>query len=296
MYCARSGSPGRRHGLGVVAGLCANVDWHRRNPILDDWRRAVSPALEEILAFCCGGPRGARVPRGRRAAWLGRFAAVEDDGRLTALCHVGANVVPAGEDCGRSPSTALRGRARMIIGEQRSVDELWAAIRGDMPAPRRRSSGQPACTRSSSRRRRVTPACARRRTRTSTCCCRRAQLRTRRRSGSIRSMSIPRASGGGRAARSTRGDRGCGSRTGSSCSRRRRPRGRRRGARSSRCGSTRSRAATITRSAECANLVRLLLNDAPAVCLFVRPENAAALRVYEAIGMQRVLTYRSLIF
>jgi hypothetical protein len=32
------------------------------------------------------------------------------------------------------------------------------------------------------------------------------------------------------------------------------------------------------------------------VCLFVRPENAPALRVYEAIGMQRVLTYRSLIF
>ena len=44
------------------------------------------------------------------------------------------------------------------------------------------------------------------------------------------------------------------------------------------------------------DLCRLLLARVPTVCLFVRPENAAAIRVYEAIGMRRVLTYRSLIF
>jgi predicted GNAT family acetyltransferase len=32
------------------------------------------------------------------------------------------------------------------------------------------------------------------------------------------------------------------------------------------------------------------------VCLFVRPENDHAIRVYEAIGMRRTITYRSLIF
>jgi hypothetical protein len=44
------------------------------------------------------------------------------------------------------------------------------------------------------------------------------------------------------------------------------------------------------------DLCRLLLERAPTVCLFVRPENAAAIRVYEAIGMHRHGAYRSLIF
>jgi predicted GNAT family acetyltransferase len=45
-----------------------------------------------------------------------------------------------------------------------------------------------------------------------------------------------------------------------------------------------------------ADLCRLLLRSVPAVCLFVRAENAAAIRVYEATGMRQVLTYRSLLF
>ena len=32
------------------------------------------------------------------------------------------------------------------------------------------------------------------------------------------------------------------------------------------------------------------------MCLFVRPENAAAIRLYEKIGMRRVGTYRSVLF
>jgi predicted GNAT family acetyltransferase len=44
------------------------------------------------------------------------------------------------------------------------------------------------------------------------------------------------------------------------------------------------------------DLCRALLQVVPSVCLFVRPENAPALRVYEAIGMRRTITYRSLIF
>jgi predicted GNAT family acetyltransferase len=44
------------------------------------------------------------------------------------------------------------------------------------------------------------------------------------------------------------------------------------------------------------DLCRLLLAQAPAVCLFVRPENAPAIRVYDGIGMRRTISYRSLIF
>jgi predicted GNAT family acetyltransferase len=32
------------------------------------------------------------------------------------------------------------------------------------------------------------------------------------------------------------------------------------------------------------------------VCLFVRRENAQAIRVYEAIGMRRTISYRSVLF
>ena len=44
------------------------------------------------------------------------------------------------------------------------------------------------------------------------------------------------------------------------------------------------------------DLCRLLLERVPTVCLFVRPENDPAIRVYEGIGMRRTITYRSLIF
>jgi hypothetical protein len=44
------------------------------------------------------------------------------------------------------------------------------------------------------------------------------------------------------------------------------------------------------------DLCRLLLERVPTVCLFVRPENDPALRVYEGIGMEPTITYRSLIF
>jgi predicted GNAT family acetyltransferase len=44
------------------------------------------------------------------------------------------------------------------------------------------------------------------------------------------------------------------------------------------------------------DLIRLLLDDVPAVCLFVRAENVPALRLYDAVGMEHVLDYRSVLF
>jgi predicted GNAT family acetyltransferase len=44
------------------------------------------------------------------------------------------------------------------------------------------------------------------------------------------------------------------------------------------------------------DLVRLLLETTPTVTLFVRAENEPAIATYEAIGMRRVLEYRSILF
>jgi predicted GNAT family acetyltransferase len=44
------------------------------------------------------------------------------------------------------------------------------------------------------------------------------------------------------------------------------------------------------------DLCRLLLERVPAVCLFVRAENAPAISVYENVGMRHTISYRSLVF
>jgi hypothetical protein len=43
------------------------------------------------------------------------------------------------------------------------------------------------------------------------------------------------------------------------------------------------------------DLCRKLLEHVPAVCLFVRAENVAAIKLYEAVGMEHVLDYRSIL-
>jgi RimJ/RimL family protein N-acetyltransferase len=103
----------------------------------------IEPNLEQILEFCAGNPVERVFLEDVARRGLGRFTAFGDNGRLTALCHVGANVVPSGEDCGRFAAVASRGRARMIIGDERAVDELWANLEERMPAPRDDRPGQP---------------------------------------------------------------------------------------------------------------------------------------------------------
>jgi len=44
------------------------------------------------------------------------------------------------------------------------------------------------------------------------------------------------------------------------------------------------------------DLCRLLLETTPTVTLFVRRENAPAIALYDAVGMRRVLEYRSVLF
>jgi ribosomal protein S18 acetylase RimI-like enzyme len=101
------------------------------------------PALEEVLAFCDEDPieRVFLADVARRG--LGRFAALRDGDRLTAICHLGANVVPSGVGTGPFAPLAARARPRMHIGDEQAVTELWEAAREDLPAVREDRPGQP---------------------------------------------------------------------------------------------------------------------------------------------------------
>src|SRR5437764_3400212 len=104
---------------------------------------AVAPTLEQILAFCAEEPVERVFLEDIARRGIGRFSGLERDGRLVALCHVGANVVPSGVDCAAFAAAAVRGRPRMIIGEERAVDELWAEAEPGLPPARDDRPGQP---------------------------------------------------------------------------------------------------------------------------------------------------------
>src|SRR6516164_3701299 len=105
--------------------------------------QTVVPSRDQILAFCAEAPIERVFLEDIARRGLGRFSALAEDGRLTALCHVGANVVPSGDGCAAFADATVRGQARMIIGEQRAVDELWTAARRRLPRPRDDRPGQP---------------------------------------------------------------------------------------------------------------------------------------------------------
>ncbi|HEU5214557.1 MAG TPA: GNAT family N-acetyltransferase [Gaiellaceae bacterium] len=256
----------------------------------------VSPTLDQVLGFCAEDPIERVFLEDIARRGLGRFSAVaRDGGGLAALCHVGANIVPSGGGCDAFAEAAARSGARMVIGEERAVGELWEAARKRMPRPRDDRPGQPVYSLRQPPEPGGTgirqaslldldllvPACAeahmeeigvdplRRdaegfRWRT------RQQIEEGRswlwlEEGVIRFKAEASAwTPSAVQLQQVWVD----------------PQARRRG---------------YARRA-LSDLCRLLLEHVPAVCLFVRPENAPALRLYDSIGMTRELTYRSLVF
>jgi uncharacterized protein len=253
------------------------------------------PPLAKVLEFCAEDPVERVFLEDVARRGLGRFEAVETDGRLTALCHVGANVVPSGTGCSVFARAAARGKPRMIIGDERAVGELWDVARHRMARPRADRPGQPvyvieeppepgdtglrAATLDDLEL--LVPACARThleeigvnplrrdaegfRWRT------RAQIEEGRswlweELGTILFKAEASAwTPGAIQIQQVWVD----------------PEARGRG--------------NAQRGMR--DLVRLLLERVPRVCLFVRAENAPAIRVYEAIGMRLTNTYRSLLF
>ena len=254
------------------------------------------PTTSDVLAFCAEAPVERVFLEDVARRGLGRFVATADAaGTLSALCHIGANIVPSGTGCGVFAASSVYADVRMLIGESGAVGELWEAARPKLPRPREDRLGQPvfsireAPAPGGTALRlatlddvpRLLPACAAAyelelgvdpvardgdgfQWRTA------AQIEEGRswvwlEDGVVRFKAEASAWTGAAVQLQqvwvdpvARG-RGYGSRG-------------------------------------LADLIRLLLGTTPVVTLFVRAENAAAIALYEAIGMQRELEYRSVLF
>jgi RimJ/RimL family protein N-acetyltransferase len=101
------------------------------------------PELDEVLAFCDEDPIERVFLADVAQRGLGRFAALRDGGRLVALCHLGANIVPSGTGTRLFAELAARARPRMLIGDESAVSELWEAARGRLPVVKEDRPGQP---------------------------------------------------------------------------------------------------------------------------------------------------------
>ncbi len=253
------------------------------------------PTLQEILSFCAEDPVERVFLEDVARRGLGRFTALERDGGLAALCHVGSNVVPSGSGCGAFAEVAAAGSARMLIGEEHAVTQLWDSACERLPEPREDRPGQPVYVlgelpepgdtglRPATREDfdLLVPACAA------------AHLeeigmdplardpesfrwRTRMQIEDGRSwiwaqdgVILFKAEASAWTPSAVQLQQVWVDPS---------VRGRKYAQRGMR------------------DLCRLLLEWVPVVCLFVRAENAPAIRVYEAIGMRRTISYRSLIF
>jgi uncharacterized protein len=253
------------------------------------------PDLAAILAFCEEDPVERVFLEDVARRGLGRFSALEDGGRLRALCHVGANVVPSGEETAAFADAARSGEPRMIVGEERAVTDLWEALRSDMPEPLDDRPGQPVYVLEEP------PFTGNTTLRLATL----ADL----------DLLVPAS------ADAYREEVGIDAYERDPALFEWRTRvqieqGRSWIWREDDRILFKAEASAWTKKAvqlqqvwvqpelrgrgyakrALADLCRVLLARTPVVCLFVRPENAPAIRVYEAIGMRRTITYRSLIF
>ena len=255
----------------------------------------MSPTLDQILAFCAQEPVERVFLEDIARRGLGRFSALEQDGALVSLCHVGANVVPSGEHCGYFADATARGQARMIIGEEHAVGELWREAAPRMPRPRDDRPGQPVYVLTEepmpggTALRRATladldqlvPACA---------------TAHREEIGIDPMRRDPDGFRWRTRAQIEEGRSWVWFEDGLIAFK----------AEASAWTPAAVQLQQVWVDPELRNrgyakramqdLCRLLLQRVPTVCLFVRPENEPALRVYEGIGMQRTISYRSLIF
>jgi uncharacterized protein len=253
------------------------------------------PRLSQVLAFCAADPIERVFLEDVARRGLGRFAGLREAGRLTALLHLGANLVPSGPGCAAFAELVAKGEPRMVVGEEEAVSELWEVVRDVFPEPLDDRPGQP-----------------------------------------VYVLEQPPPSGASGLRSATVGDLGALVTAAAEAYREEvgvdahardpalfewRTRAQIEDGRSWLWAEDghilfKAEASAWTPTAVqlqqvwvepgfrgqgygrrgLSDLCRLLLETTPVVCLFVRPENARAIGLYERIGMRRTITYRSLIF
>ena len=255
----------------------------------------VEPTQAQILEFCADDPVERVFLEDAARRRLGRFRATERRGRLVALCHLGANTVPSGEGCAAFAGVVAGGQARMLIGEERAVTELYEAARGRLPDAREDRPGQPVFMIDQPP----------------------APGNTGLRPATLPDVDrlVPAC------AAAHAGELGVDPLARDAAAFRRRTQSQIEEGRSwlwlengtilfkAEASAWTPRAVQIQQvwvdpearghgyaQRGMRDLCRFLLERVPTVCLFVRTDNAAAVRVYEAIGMRRALTYRSVLF
>lgn len=107
------------------------------------FRKVTEPKRDEILRFCARDPVERVFLEDVARRGLGHFVARFEEGEVQALCHIGINVVPSGDGCDAFVRETTKAAPRMLIGEQRAVSELWEAVRSSLPRPREDRPGQP---------------------------------------------------------------------------------------------------------------------------------------------------------
>ncbi len=104
----------------------------------------LEPTPQQVLEFCARDPIERVFLEDVARRGYGRFVATEDEGgSLVALCHLGANLVPSGYGCGVFAEAAADCTSKMMIGDERAVGELWRKAEGLMATPRADRPGQP---------------------------------------------------------------------------------------------------------------------------------------------------------
>jgi ribosomal protein S18 acetylase RimI-like enzyme len=103
----------------------------------------IEPRREQILRYCSADPVERVFLEDVARRGLGRFVARAEDGELAALCHLGINAVPSGLGCDAFARHVARSGPRMLIGEQGAVSDLWSEVRSRLPRPREDRPGQP---------------------------------------------------------------------------------------------------------------------------------------------------------
>jgi len=106
-------------------------------------RKLIEPKRDQILRYCAHDPVERVFLEDVARRRLGRFVGLAQRGELHALCHVGVNVVPSGVGCGVFAREVTRSAPRMLIGETGAVSELWNEMRPLLSPPREDRPGQP---------------------------------------------------------------------------------------------------------------------------------------------------------